>query len=335
MTESLLDQAARQVLAQYPGFHASETVLPVGNAGGFSGARLWRLRADGPLCLRAWPPGSTSPERLRWLHGLLDTAREAGLSFVPAVLRTSRGTTWIEHSGRLWELTSWMSGRADFHAHPTSARLSSACSALAQLHAVWSGIDASTGPCPGVQRRLQAARTRCELRRNGWQPPIPRASSDELHRWARRAWDLLDAHADFIPHALAGWAERPLLLHPCLCDVWHDHVLFEGDTVTGLVDYGSVKVDHVAVDLARLLGSLVADNRAAWAAGLDAYARLRPLSPAEQSLARILDETGTLVGLMNWLLWLYRDGRIFDDPAAVARRLAELVERVEGWESRR
>jgi Ser/Thr protein kinase RdoA (MazF antagonist) len=120
-----------------------------------------------------------------------------------------------------------------------------------------------------------------------------------------------------------------MLLQPCLCDVWHDHVLFEGDAVTGLVDYGSVKRDHVSADLSRLLGSLVPDDPGLTAAGLEAYLRLRPLSGQEQALVAALDETGTLLGAANWLRWLYHDGRRFEDRSAVARRLAELVGRLE------
>jgi homoserine kinase type II len=123
-----------------------------------------------------------------------------------------------------------------------------------------------------------------------------------------------------------------LPLQPCLCDVWHDHVLFEGERVTGLVDYGSVKTDHVAVDLARLLGSLVGDDRQQQAAGLEAYARLRPLSPEECRLVAALDETGTVLGAANWLRWLYHDVRRFEDREAVARRLAALVQRIERWQ---
>ena len=44
------------------------------------------------------------------------------------------------------------------------------------------------------------------------------------------------------------------------------------------------------------------------------------------------DETGTLLGATNWLRWLYHEGRRFEDRGAVARRLAELVTRIERWE---
>jgi Ser/Thr protein kinase RdoA (MazF antagonist) len=112
-------------------------------------------------------------------------------------------------------------------------------------------------------------------------------------------------------------------------------VLFVGDAVSGLVDYGSVKVDHVAADLARLLGSLVPDDGAGMAAGLAAYGRLRPLSAQEEALVSVLDETGAVLGVTNWLRWLYRDGRWFEDRADmahVAQRLGQLVERLERWQ---
>jgi len=121
-------------------------------------------------------------------------------------------------------------------------------------------------------------------------------------------------------------------LQSCLCDIWHDHVLFEGTTVTGFVDYGGVKIDHVAVDLARLLGSMVEDRADLRTAGLEAYQRIRPLSLQEEELVSVLDETGTLVGLITWLKWLYVDSKQFDVRAAAARRLQMLVKRVESWE---
>ena len=89
--------------------------------------------------------------------------------------------------------------------------------------------------------------------------------------------------------------------------------------VTGIIDFGSVKPDHVAVDLARLLGSIAGDDPERWATGLrQPYRSVRPLAPDDEALAHVLDRTGVLVGLFNWLKWLYRDGREYDDLAAVA-----------------
>ena len=80
-----------------------------------------------------------------------------------------------------------------------------------------------------------------------------------------------------------------------------------------------------------MLGSLVGDDQGGWQVGLKAYREVRPLSGEEEAQATVLDRTGTVLGAANWLRWLYHDGRSFDDPAAVARRLAVLVERMERW----
>ncbi len=130
---------------------------------------------------------------------------------------------------------------------------------------------------------------------------------------------------------LEPWRTAVLPLHACLRDVWHDHVLFEGDRVSGIIDYGAARVDHVSVDLARMLGSLVEDDRALWDAGLEAYRRVRPLSDAEEGLAVALDRAGTILSVANWLRWLAVEERAYEDPAAARRRMATLVARLERW----
>jgi Ser/Thr protein kinase RdoA (MazF antagonist) len=113
--------------------------------------------------------------------------------------------------------------------------------------------------------------------------------------------------------------------------VWRDHVLFVEQRVSGLVDYGSMKPDHVAVDVARLLGSMVGDDSHAWHVALEAYRAERPLSELEVELAQVLDRTGTLLGAANWLKWIHREQRDFESRELVAARLAELVNRMERW----
>jgi Ser/Thr protein kinase RdoA (MazF antagonist) len=317
-----LDLTARETLRHYPLLDPAAHLQRV--AGGFSGAAVWRV---GELCLRAWPESGPDSDRLQAIHRLMGQARAAGLDFVPAVLPSRAGGTRVEHAGRLWDLTAWMPGRADFHDAPTPARLDAACTALARLHTAWARPVTASGPCPAVLRRLASARDWLDLVASGWRPAF--ADCDPVTPSARRAWELLRSLMPPLPVRLAPWAGVPLPLQPCLCDVWHAHVLFTGEAVTGVVDYGSVKVDHVAVDLARLLGGLVEGDARRTAAGLTAYARLRALTPREEELVGILDETGTVLAAANWLRWLYRDGHRFDNRAAVAERLARLVARLE------
>jgi homoserine kinase type II len=317
MSADFLNLAAIEVLQQYSRLLWSGSPRPLGNHGGFSGARLWRIDGQaGPLCLRAWP-SDFPPERLLFIHHHMTLARVAGLTFVPRMLPSIQQTLRIEYGGRLWELQEWLAGEADYNRRPSPAKLRAACAALAQLHASWPS-----------SARFDAGR---ELVRSGWRPLAHAATDDSARPAAERVWQILSPRIDAIPDLLKRWNTQIWPLQPCLCDVWHDHILFNGDRVTGVVDYGAMKIDHPAVDVARLLGSFVEDDPAGWATGIAAYRKVRPFTAEEEELARVLDLAGTTVGASVWLRWLYHDGKEFVDRAAASRRLEMLVKRIEKW----
>jgi Ser/Thr protein kinase RdoA (MazF antagonist) len=316
----------RRVLSAYPPAVTNARWTPLGSAGGFSGAHVWRGRTAGEsdLCLKAHAAGADATRLERVLHRWMLAARTAGLDFVPRVEPTSDGRTVVEAAGRVWDVTAWMPGRADFHANPTDARLVAAVEALARLHEVWGRIEGSRPrPCPAVERRWDALRAWTTLVESGWIPRPP--SDDPVSPHVAAAWSALPGLAPRARFLLAPWLGEPVPVQPCLCDVWHDHVLFTGDRVTGLIDYGAAKVDHVAVDLARLLRSFVPGEPERVAVALQAYRAIRPLPRPE--LVDVLDRTGVVVAVTNWLRWLYHDGRVYPDRAAVAGRIGELVRR--------
>jgi homoserine kinase type II len=320
-----LDHAAHAVLSRYPAALRPTNVIALGNRGGFSGARLWRAdSAAGPLCLRAWPPHETA-ERLAFRHALMLTARNAGLTFVPAVYAAADGSTALRFGDTFWELQEWLPGRADYRTAPSPARLANACRALALLHACWERtFPPVVGARPAVARRLAGARESEDRLRSGWRPTPPAS----LALLLGRARSLLAAHLPRVPALLRRWESAAGPLQPCLCDVWHDHLLFEGDRLRGLLDYGAVKVDTVAGDLARMLGSLVGED-SGWGPGLSAYREIRDLPDEEEALARVLDVTGVILSVATWLHWLLVEGRTFEDETAVRQRLGELLARME------
>jgi len=328
MFPSHLSSDAAAVCSHYPAFCRQGTLTPLGNHGGFSGAALWHIDGSaGTMCLRAWPTHETLP-RLLFRHRLITMARQSGLLFVPAIFPTLDGVSVVEHAGRLWELTEWLPGRADYHERPSATRLEAACTALAQLHMVWRNLPSTATGCPAVQRRLTFLDEWHRLLRSGWHPLTVADASDPLWPIVERAWRVLPSAIERVPQRLQRWLGGQPRVQPCLCDLWHDHLLFEGERLTGLIDYGAVKVDHVAVDLSRMLGSLVGNDAADWEAGLQAYRRLAPLTAEEEELVHALDETGIVLGVANWLRWLYEEQRPFADRSAVARRLCDLVDRL-------
>lgn len=320
---SPLDAVARDLLQRFPVLSTSATLHALGSHGGFSGARLWRVQSGHHhYCLRAWPSNTTA-ERLHAIHTWMECL---SLPFVPRILRCSDGT-WTEEAGRFWELTDWMRGAADFHDHPGEARLRAVCIALAQVHRMWEPHRIVPGPCPGIDRRLRRVAEWQEMMAAGWRPPAH--GHPALQFWSERAWQAVQSRVSPVPRQLEPWEKRAFDRQPCLCDIWHDHVLYTDDEVTGLVDYGAIKIDHVAVDLARLLGSLVGSDNAAWDTGLTAYRTIRPLSREEEALSRALDETGAVLAVATWLKWLYWDRQEFSDHDKVARHLARIVPRLE------
>jgi Ser/Thr protein kinase RdoA (MazF antagonist) len=331
MSSESLDLAARSVLQRSPGIAPDAALRKLIDHAGFSGAVLWQVIEPGRIAvLKAWPPTERHADRLSWIHDLMRSARQAGLDFVPAVHADSEGRTVIRHAERLWDLSDWHQGEG-LDVAPCALRVRNACSCLARLHEVWSKKLLTVGPCPAVQRRLARAGDWQSLVASGWQPDIGLVADPAVQTCAEQAWRLSARWLDRVRDTLAPRATRHLPLQPCVCDIWHDHVLFAGDVVAGIIDYGSARIDHVAVDLARLLGSTAEDDATLRAAGLEAYCRVKPLSLEEQELVTLLDWTGTVIALTNWLLWLFHDRRAFPDYKSVARRMAKLIERVERW----
>ncbi len=62
-------------------------------------------------------------------------------------------------------------------------------------------------------------------------------------------------------------SSRSVMLQPCLRDARPEHFLFEGDQLSGLVDFGAMAVDSVVGDLARLIGEWLDDDQAGRPAG--------------------------------------------------------------------
>jgi homoserine kinase type II len=322
-----LEAARLAVLARYGVAVEGLRWAPLGSGGGFSGAELWRGddSAGAPVfALKAWPAAEMTAARLEGVHARMKQA--AHLPYVPTVLATRDNCSAVAAGGHMWDITRWMSGTANFHADPNSARLANAVAALARLHHVWRPTLPTFAPCPAVARRLRVLAD-WESVRPALNRPLTLGHAG-LEDAARRGVAAVSRHARATREALHPWANRPVPVQPCLCDVRHDHVLFSDTRVTGVIDYGAVKDDHVAVDLARLLGELIGDDDARFAAGLDAYrdAGGTPDPPAE--FVRLLDRSGVVCGVIVWLLRLVIDGRVYPYPEVVAARLDHLLSRL-------
>lgn len=332
-----------EVLARY-GLSRADGTEPRRASTGFSGADVWQVATLlGPLCVRRWPTEHPTPSQLQRIHAVLRQAFAAGCGFVPSPLVAADGSSFVSLSGRLWEVTPWMPGRPlqedkDLVARLSAIRLSAILTALAAFHrATTAELDNNMrAPSPGLSERLRKLVA-------GILHDLPRIQSADLpHDWqelARRRDEFVRLFAEgarFVRPQLAATATVPVALLPCIRDIRREHVLFTDDEVTGWVDFGALRDDHPACDLARVLGEFLDDDRGRWDAALEQYAdrqqRELPRLPREvwmqPALVQAFDRSGTLLSPLNWLRWIFLEQRDFPDRDAVVRRFDQLLARL-------
>lgn len=302
--------------------------LPI--AGGFSGAQIWRIQVPHrDFCLRRWPREYPDADRLQFIHHVLRHAVAHGVTELAAPLPDRSGHTFVRADGAFWELQHWMPGNANYEHAPSPRKLAAAMRFLARFHvAMGSYAPARIQHPPGIVARDEQLR---QLLHRGLHPLREALHPNvwpDLFPLVKQLLDDIPRCASGIQLALEAGRQWVVPIQPCVRDIWHDHMLFTDDQVTGVIDFGALKDDHVACDISRLLGSLVRDDRAGWVAGLEAYESIRPLSTVDQQLVSIYDRSGVLLSAANWLRWLYLDRRAFSDINGVQKRLVFLRSRM-------
>ncbi len=352
-----------RVLDRYP--QVKNDVVQIAKISpGLSGAEVWQVvahsetgtRGQHEYSLRKWPVEHPTRDHLAWIHRVATHAVAQGCSFIPPLIANQDGSTISQEGGNLWELTGWMPGQANFLDDPNSIRLKNMMESLARFHQAAAQVTLDFHVSRNVGSRIEQLNELVltdRLARLAAAPmrvdKVPGLLNDQLallrQRFVERATSiarplLKAAHPattgseavtiggnSMIAHSVTGREILPV--QPVLRDIWHDHVLFRGNEVTGLIDLGAMQIDSVAFDIARLLGSTVGDDRARWTEGVAYYQNFRRLSEAEQRLLPWIDQTAVLLGSWNWLRWLYLEHRTFTNWELVARRINHLRKRLE------
>ena len=315
---------------QYPAlFHPTRPPTALGGAGGLSGSELWRVEsASGPLMVRAWPTSGPEPSTLSRIHRWLSQASR--LNILPIPLPNRIRTTWVEVQGRLWELTPFLPGEADLGRPPTDAHLASMFRTLAAFHNEL-GSETIQGPSPGLVARRDEVRRLIGGEFDRFQTALERWLDDPLAKLASSWLGQARRIGPRLVAPLAQAAVRSLTLQPCIRDVRPDHFLFEGDILTGLVDFGAMGIDTVATDLARLLGETVGRAEGLRRIAFEAYETSRPITEVESALLDNFEAANALLGGARWVRRHFIDHRRSLDPDAVARGLSRALARLEDY----
>lgn len=303
--------------------------------GGLSGAGVWRVDiAERSLCLRRWPQQGPSERELAVIHSLIAHVAKQGLDLIPMPLKHRDGRTFHVAHGALWELAAWLQGEPNYRQSPTPEKRRSAMLTLARFHHVAESHPlpagtTSTGRSPGLLERQR----------------ILHDFRQDLAHWLRRevsstfasperdvALQVLNDLRRLLPQAvgaLQAVVDLPFSVQWCLRDIHQGNLLFTGDAVTGLVDFGAATVDSVAGDVARLTASLAGSDREVWQECLAYYAASRAVTPAEMRAIEVFDQAGTIAAAANWLRWIYLDRQVSPQSEVAQQRLAELALRLQ------
>lgn len=302
------------------------SIQPLGNAGGFSGARLWKVVCDrGVFCLRRWP---TNPDvDVRYIHQVLQCAEQAGIPVAAPILSREKRSLIRDSRGMDWELSHWITGAADFNKGPSKFRLHAATQALAQFHQRtadrrWNAQSGALqfrverlSVTPSLLSQLQTLMGRSENTVDG-------VGGELLLQLGHAVSPLRKMMERF---AVQDW---PMV--NAIRDIHHDHLFFEGERLTGIVDFGALRVEARCFDLARMVGSLCWNGEHPWEEALAIYAEIEPISVSEIKLIHALHECNVLLGIVNWLDWIYLEKRQFEDWDAVKKRINWLVSEFTG-----
>src|SRR5262249_24985804 len=137
-----------------------------------------------------------------------------------------------------------------------------------------------------------------------------------LRDLAERWLGLASGVADRVRADLARAKGVAVRRQPCLRDARPEHFLFQGDRVSGLVDFGAMGRESVAADLARLSSEWLGCDPSLRDLAFQSYAASRALSVTELRLVSVFEEASDLLIAGHWIRWHFLEGRTFADPRA-------------------
>jgi homoserine kinase type II len=312
------------VLNEFAGAMGPAVSAPSLAAAGFSGGQVWRLETRaGPWALRRWPE-SYPAERLAWIQA---TLRELPNSLpIPRPVLADTKQPYVYHLGALWTVEPWMPGSADYWANPAEPKLVAALQTLAEFHVAAARWKSEPRSIPAIGNRI-AALVEHNARGDEYRAAVA-AMEGDLQPWLSESCGLAQAASGEWLQRLRKAASVQAALIPCIRDVWHDHVLFTDSVVTGIVDFGAMRLDSLAVDVARLVGSLVGDPEGPRRLALSAYVARNPGCDRELELVDLIDGSSQVIAALNWVRWLCVERRAFSNLDRVAQRLIRLVGRL-------
>jgi Ser/Thr protein kinase RdoA (MazF antagonist) len=295
---------------------------------GLSSAIVYRIETHSNwFALKRWPL-LLDRDHLDSIHRFQQFLAEGDRACTPRLMRWCHGGTCLDADSVHWELAEWKSGHPIEHLGQVSdQQLREAMEAIARMHQRSQQYVVTQGPAPGLRQRLEGLR-RCI------DPP-----NDKRQRFLDSIVSHGDSSASKILvdlgvqakklavqclEPIREWSQSQFRCFWILRDVWREHLLFRGDHLIGILDFGAARVDWPGLDLVRSLGTLLLDSDPRWTTALAIYSRAQPETTLELELLKIVHRASIAISALQWLDW-FADGQ-FDWTLASARSWQRVLE---------
>lgn len=292
----------------------------------FSGSDHWKVQCGNTsYCLKRWPAAKPAMRTKRLIELVTPEIQRHGLP-IATPLECRRGGRFVFEQDRWWDLTPWQVGAPVKNQPISRTRLENAMQWLASYHGLAGAQRIENGRSQALNYRYQL----CQTLVDGL---LSRLSQWDYDGLAPGLPELFVTYAQKSLPELASLLEQrvglELTLLPVLADVWSDHVFFHGDEVSGVIDFGAMKMDSPCLDLARLLGSYAGFDATVIAEGIKYYCAVRDLDEKQIALVELFDRAHVVLAGVQWLIWLGPEQRIFKQMPQVNQHLQNLARRID------
>lgn len=314
-----------RVLQEYD-IRPPDSVTPFHGGAGFSGSSIWKVDWNSQdYCLKQWPQDKPSVHTRQLISRVIPEVQRQGLP-IAVPQETNAGRRFLFFENRFWDLSPWVAGAPIKDRILTEAQLQSAMQWLARYHNLSSALMSEKGKSTSLAYRLKLSQQLLDGQ-------LDRLSGCEIAGLESGLAPLFISHArqklPMLLQALEHYAHLEMMLLPALSDIWSDHVFFEADKVSGVIDFGAIKMDSACLDLARFLGSYGGHSDSVMRQGLEYYQMERVLGRNDVELVELYDRAYVVLAGIQWLIWLGPEQRVFKQMAIVNRHLKGLAQRID------
>ena len=334
---------ATDVLQQFP--ITVSAISPL-DTSGFSGANVWKITSaegDG-YCLKGYPSGNLTADHLQWIHRVLAHTAINGCNFVALPIKASQSQNgqqrFVSHRGCLWELSPWAAGvqssDGQIRIGPnetrwSDAKLQNAFTSIARFHQAAAQVNFDFRPSPNISTRLERLAAYRQTLDKAGQSTMPTATTKsvqrELDQLRLATASVSQANIDALLNKLRPFANQTLPIQPVVRDLRAEHLFFDGDQLSGLIDFDAMQMDSIAYDLSRLSSTMGLDDRQIQTA-LESYSSVRPIQPIEEALIPLLSAASRLLVPLQWIQWLLVEQREFSNTQMVKQRITAATENI-------